>query len=131
MVRDRSFEEDWAVRRRPHAVVEGSSARVLIGADTRVEEGVRFRGTVVLGARCHVACGARLENSVFWDDVAIHSGAAVSNSVVTDGVVVPSESKLKDKVILKLGSDRSELRRREIKDDLVVAELKSGRTASL
>jgi mannose-1-phosphate guanylyltransferase len=131
MVRDRIFEEEWAVRRRPHAVVEGASARVLAGTDTRVEEGVRFRGTVILGARCHVAHGVKLENVVCWDGVSIHAGASIGNCVVTHGVVVPSESELKDKVILKLGPDRSGLRRREIQDDLVVAELKSGRTATL
>jgi mannose-1-phosphate guanylyltransferase len=131
MVRDRIFEEDWAVRRRPHAVVNGTSARVLTGADTRIEEGVRFRGTVILGARCHVAHGAKLENVVCWDDATIPSAASVGNCVVTDGVALPAECELTDKVILKLGSDRSELRRREIQDDLVVAELKSGRTATL
>lgn len=131
MVRDRIFEEDWAVRRRPHAVVEGASARVLTGSDSRVEEGVRFRGTVILGARCHVAHGAKLENAVCWDDASIPSGTAIANSVVTDGVALPTGAELKDKVILKLGSDRSGLRRREIQDDLVVVELKSGRTASL
>ena len=131
MVRDRIFEEEWAVRRRPHAVVDGASARVLAGVDTRVEEGVRFRGTVILGARCHVAHGAKLENVVCWDDASIPSGASLGNCVVTDGVVLPSECELKDKVVLKLGSDRSGVRRREIQDDLVVAELKSGRTATL
>ncbi len=131
MVRDRIFEEDWAVRRRPHAVVNGASARVLAGADTRIDEGVRFRGTVILGARCHVAHGAKLENVVFWDDAFVPSGASMGNCVVTDGVEVPSTSALKDKVILKLGADRSGLRRREIRDDLVVAELKSGRAATL
>ena len=131
MVRDRIFEEEWAVRRRPHAVVDGASARVLAGADTRVEEGVRFRGTVILGARCHVARGAKLENVVCWDDASIPSGASLGNCVVTDGVVLPPECELQDKVILKLGPDRSGLRRREIRDDLVVAELKSGRTSTL
>lgn len=131
MVRDRLFEEDWAVRRRPHAVVDGASARVLAGAATRVEEGVRFRGTVILGARCHVAPGAKLENVVCWDDASIAAGASIANCVVTDGVVLPSDCELKDKVILKLGPDRSGLRRREIQDDLVIAELKSGRTATL
>ena len=131
MVRDRIFEEEWAARRRPHAVVDGASARVLAGADTRVEEGVRFRGTVILGARCHVAHGAKLENVVCWDDASIPSGASLGNCVVTDGVVLPSDCELKDKVILKLGPDRSGLRRREIQDNLVVAELKSGRTATL
>ncbi|MGH9335980.1 MAG: hypothetical protein ACRD21_19770, partial [Vicinamibacteria bacterium] len=130
-VRDRLFEEEWAVRRRPNEVVNGAAARVLTGADTRVDEGVRFRGTVILGARCHVAPGARLENVVCWDDVSVPSGVSLSNSVVTHGVTLPPESELRDKVILKLGSDRSGLRRREIQDDLVVAELKSGRSASL
>ncbi len=131
MVRDRIFEEEWAARRRPHAVVDGASARVLAGVDTRVEEGVRFRGTVILGARCHVAHGAKLENVVCWNDASIPSGVSLGNCVVTDGVVLPSDCELKDKVILKLGPDRSGLRRREIQDDLVVAELKSGRTATL
>jgi NDP-sugar pyrophosphorylase family protein len=131
MVRDRVLEEEWAVRRRPHAVVDGASARVLAGSDTRVEEGVRFRGTVILGARSRVARGAKLENVVCWEDVSIHSGASIANCVITDGVELPADSELKDKVLLKLGSDRTGLRRREIQDDLVVAELKSGRTATL
>jgi mannose-1-phosphate guanylyltransferase len=131
MVRDRLFEEDWAVRRRPHAVVNGTSARVLTGTNTRIEEGVRFRGTVILGTRCRVAHGAKLENVVCWDDANIPSGASLGNCVVTDGVELPSGCELTDKVVLKLGSDRSGLRRREIQDDLVVAELKSGRTATL
>jgi mannose-1-phosphate guanylyltransferase len=131
MVRDRIFEEDWAVRRRPHAVVEGASARVLAGADSRVEEGGKFLGTVILGARCQVARGASLENVVCWDDALIASGASIANSVLTDGVALPAGTALKDKIVLKLGADRSGLRRREIRDDLVVAELKSGRTASL
>jgi NDP-sugar pyrophosphorylase family protein len=78
-----------------------------------------------------VAHGAKLENVVCWDDANIPSGASLGNCVVTDGVELPSGCELTDKVILKLGSDRSGLRRREIQDDLVVAELKSGRTATL
>lgn len=129
--RDGLFEEDWAVRSRPIEVVDGTPALVLAGPDTRIDEGVRFRGAVVLGARCRVSRGARLENVVLWDDVDISSGVTLSNSVVTHGVSLPEGASLEDKVILKLGPDRSGLRRREIRDGLVVAELKSGRTSSL
>jgi NDP-sugar pyrophosphorylase family protein len=131
MARDGWFEEDWAVRRRPFELVNGARTEVLAGPDTRVEEGVRFSGIVVLGASCHVKRGARLENVVCWDSVSIGAGASLVNAVVTRGVAIPSAAELQDKVILRLGADRSNLRRREIKDDLVIAELKSGRVASL
>jgi NDP-sugar pyrophosphorylase family protein len=131
LARDGLFEPDWDVRRRPIEVVDGVTARVLAGADTRVEEGVRFRGSVILGARCHVARGARLENVVCWDDVRLPEEVVVSNSVVTHGVALPPKAELSDKVILALGSRPAGLRRREIRDGLVVADLKTGRTASL
>ncbi len=129
--RDGLFEQDWEVRRRPIEVVDGVTALVLAGADTHVEEGVRFRGSVILGARCHVARGARLENVVCWDDVTLSEGVTVSNSVVTHGVTLPPKAELSDKLILALGSPPEGLRRREIRDGLVVADLKTGRTANL
>jgi NDP-sugar pyrophosphorylase family protein len=131
LVRDGFFEQDWDVRRRPIEVVDGVTARVLAGADTRVEEGVRFRGSVILGARCHVARGARLENVVCWDDVTLPEGVTVSNTVVTHGVTLPPKVVVSDKVILSLGTKPEGLRRREIRDGLVVADLKTGRTANL
>jgi NDP-sugar pyrophosphorylase family protein len=129
--RDGLFEEDWAVRSRPIEVVDGAPAHVLAGPDTRIDEGVRFRGSVVLGARCCVCRGSRLENVVLWDDVVVSAGVTLSNSVVTHGVSLPEGASLEDKIILKLGADRSGLRRKEIRDGLVVAELKTGRTSSL
>lgn len=131
LARDGLFEYDWDVRRRPIEVVDGVTARVLTGQDTRVEEGVRFRGSVILGARCHVARGARLENVVCWDDVTLAEGVVLSNSVVTHGVTLPPEGELSDKLVLALGSQPPDLRRREIRDGLVIADLKTGRTASL
>lgn len=131
LARDGLFEEDWDVRRRPIEVVDGMTARVLAGQETRVEEGVRFRGSVILGARCHVARGARLENVVCWDDVTLPEGVVLSNSVVTHGVALPPESELSDKLVLALGTRPPGLRRREVRGGLVVADLKTGRTASL
>jgi NDP-sugar pyrophosphorylase family protein len=130
MARDGWFEEDWAVRRRPFELVNGARTDVLAGPDTRVEEGVRFSGIVILGAGCHVQRGARLENVVCWDRVSIGPGASLANAIATHGVDIPGSAELRDKVILRLGADRSGLRRREIQDDLVIAELKSGRVAS-
>lgn len=131
LARDGLFEVDWEVRRRPIEVVDGVTARVLAGQDTRVEEGVRFRGSVILGARCHVTRGARLENVVCWDDVTLPEGVVISNSVVTHGVTVPPGAEFSDKLVLALGSRPAGLRRREIRDGLVVADLKTGRTSSL
>jgi NDP-sugar pyrophosphorylase family protein len=128
--REGLFEQDWGVRRRPIEVVDGVGAVALTGSDARVDEGVRFRGVVILGARCTVGRGSTLENVVCWDDVSIPSGASLSNTVVTHGVSIPAGAELRDKLILKLGYDRSGLRRREIRDGLVVAELKSGRLTS-
>lgn len=131
IARDGLFEADWEARRRPIEVLNGARAGVFAGGDARVEEGVGFSGMVILGARCHVKRGARLENVVCWDDVSIGADVTLSDTVVTHGVALPRGIEMKDKVILKLGADRSDLRRREIQDGLVVAELKTGRAPSL
>jgi mannose-1-phosphate guanylyltransferase len=51
-------------------------------------EGMR----VTLGAGSRIDPGARVDDSVLWDDVVVESGAMVRDCVVTDGVRVPAET---------------------------------------
>jgi NDP-sugar pyrophosphorylase family protein len=46
----------------------------------------------LIGRRCRVAPGARLDRSVLWDDVAVGDGALLRECVVTDGVSVPADT---------------------------------------
>lgn len=57
-------------------------ARVLLGENTRIEEGVQFHGDVVVGADCHIKTGAVLENCVIWDQALIKEQAALRNCVL-------------------------------------------------
>jgi len=44
------------------------------------------------GARATIAAGARIEQSVLWDDVVVQEGAMLKQCVVADGVVVPADT---------------------------------------
>lgn len=49
-------------------------------------------GVSSVGARTRVDFGARIEQSVLWDDVMVHEGAILKECVVADGAVVPADT---------------------------------------
>jgi len=49
-------------------------------------------GVPAVGARTRVDFGARVEQSVLWDDVVVQEGAMLKECVVTDGAVVPADT---------------------------------------
>ena len=49
-------------------------------------------GVSTVGARTRVDFGARIEQSVLWDDVMVHKGAMLKECVVADGAVVPADT---------------------------------------
>ena len=130
VARERIFEEDWAVE--SYDVSQASSnARVFGGPRVRVDASARFAREVVVGAGCRIRRGASLERAVCWDDVEIPAGTTLSNVVVTDGVKLAKGADVRDKVVMRVREDASELRHREVQDGLVVADLKTARKAEL
>ena len=49
-------------------------------------------GVPAVGARTRVDFGARVEQSVLWDDVVVQEGAMLKECVVADGAVVPADT---------------------------------------
>ena len=49
-------------------------------------------GVPSVGARARVAYGAKVEQSVLWDDVTVEEGAMLKDCVVADGTVVPADT---------------------------------------
>jgi mannose-1-phosphate guanylyltransferase len=127
MARERLFEDDWNVE----LLADYESANVWVGAGTRIEEGVEFHGDVVLGAGCRVARGARIERTICWDRVEVPQGARLESCVITEGVRLRPEMELTDRLVMRVAGDDSELRKREIRDELLIATLKSERTRGL
>ena len=119
MARERLFEEDWNVEWLP----EHEPANVWAGAGTRIESGVDFRGDVVLGEGCQLARGAHLERAVCWDDVTVASGVRLENCVVTEGVELRTGMELADRLVMEVTQAESQLRKREIRDNLLIAKL--------
>lgn len=127
MARERLFEEDWNVE----ALTQRPEAMAWAGVEARVASGAGLRGGVVLGERCRVGKNARLERVVCWDDVEIPARVALENCIVTKNVKLRAGMELKDRIVMVAGDDTSELRKREIRDGLVIASLGSGRARGL
>ena len=127
MARARLFEDDWNVE----LVSDYEPAKVWAGPGTCIEPGVDFHGYVVLGAGCRVARGAHIERTVCWDEVDIPKGTRLENCVITEGVRLRAGMELTDRLVMQVAGDDSELRKREIRDKLLIANLRSGRTQGL
>lgn len=127
MARERLFEEDWNVK----AVAGRGTTRAWVGSGTRIETGARLRGDVVMGERCRIAKGAHVERVLCWDRVAVPAGTKLENCVITTGVKLRPGMELTDRVVMAVTESSSGLRKREIRDDLVIAEFGNGRTRGL
>ncbi len=57
----------------------------LLGEGCVIDSGSVMTDWAVVGASCSIRKNARVERSVLWDHVTVHSGAAVIESVVTSG----------------------------------------------
>ena len=86
----------------PHAVLRGDDGRIVVGAQTSVQDGVVIHCTdeldTVIGARCTIGHLAHLEGCVIEDEALVGSGAVVlhravvgSGALVGAGAVVPND----------------------------------------
>ena len=58
---------------------------VMMGAGCKIEENVELMGPVILGKGCNVKKGARIVNSILWDNITVGEEAAIINSIIASG----------------------------------------------
>lgn len=80
-------------------------AGALVAPGARVHAGARLRACVV-GARCVVGAGARLERSVLWDGVHVGRAARVSGCILTSGVHLDDGAQVADCVVWREGTEQ-------------------------
>jgi mannose-1-phosphate guanylyltransferase len=64
----------------------------LIGPGTSIGSGVKFEGSVCLGAGVTVGEGAALKNTVIWDRAVISAGVELDSCIVASGVEVKNSA---------------------------------------
>jgi len=60
------------------------------------EQGARL----YTGARSQIAAGAKVDNSIIWDDVTIEPGAQVNRAVLADGVRIPAGEAIENAAVV-------------------------------
>ncbi|MBN1375324.1 MAG: NDP-sugar synthase [Dehalococcoidia bacterium] len=58
---------------------------VMTGAGCIIEENVKLEGPVILGDHCHIKRGARIMNSILWDDITVGEESSIINSIIASG----------------------------------------------
>jgi len=80
----------------PSAVV---AAPVMIDGGSRIGQGVRIKGPVVIGRDCRLEDGASVENAVLWDNVTIGAGARLNQCIVSSNVTIGSNREVVNCVV--------------------------------
>ena len=57
--------------------------------------------TVHTGSRCDIGTGAKVDNSIIWDDVKVEAGARVSRAVLADGVHIGKDEVIEDAAVVR------------------------------
>jgi len=65
-----------------------------IGANVVIEPGAHVGPFVVLGDDCHVANGARIQDSLLWDGVSIGTDAVVERSILASGTRIGARARV-------------------------------------
>ena len=64
------------------------TAPAVIDRGCRFGRDTRVKGPVVIGRDCIVEDGARLENSILWDNVQVGASARLSNCIISSRVII-------------------------------------------
>lgn len=72
---------------------------VYIDSGSRIGEGVRISGPVVIGRDCRVEDGASIENAVLWDDVNIGAGARISGCVISSDIEIGKNQRMENCIV--------------------------------
>ncbi len=75
-------------------------ATLWIGENTRIDDGAKFSGLVMLGQNCNVHAGATFGGTVvLGDNVSVESGAHIVDSIVWSGSKIGAKAEIKNSVI--------------------------------
>jgi mannose-1-phosphate guanylyltransferase len=78
----------------PHKIISSPpeiKKSFYIHPEAKIEKGVVLSGWVCIGKGCLLKKGARVHNSVLWEEVVVEPGITVSQSIVASGVRVTKD----------------------------------------
>jgi len=67
---------------------------VLVGTGCRIGRKTTLKGPVILGNGCIIGDGARLENSILWDNITVGRTAYITNSIIASGDNIKEKARL-------------------------------------
>jgi len=85
-----------------------------VGDHSTVERTARVGPNVVLGNNCRVGSGARVTNSILFDEVAVGKGSIVSGAIIASNVSIGNRVKIEPGTVISPNvqiSDRVKIRR--------------------
>ena len=75
------------------------AAPVMIDGGSRIGQGARIKGPVVIGRDCRLEDGASIENAVLWDNVTIGAGARLRQCVVSSNATIGGNQDVINRVV--------------------------------
>lgn len=72
---------------------------ILAGEKTVLKDGVSIAPPLILGKKCVIGKGARIDSSIIWDNVKIGAGAVVENSILGNKCVIDAGAVLNGAVL--------------------------------
>jgi NDP-sugar pyrophosphorylase family protein len=65
---------------------------LMLGKNSKIDEGVKLTGAVIIGDNCHVQSGAFLEDTIVWSGSTIGAGSSLESCVVGANVFIDGGS---------------------------------------
>jgi mannose-1-phosphate guanylyltransferase len=75
------------------------SAPVVIDRDCRIGKDVHLKGPLIIGRNCVLEDGARLENTILWENVRIGTDVKLSNCIISSNTVIDSRRDIMNCVV--------------------------------
>jgi len=76
-----------------------------VGAGSLVDDGAEVGPGVVLGRNCRIAAGARVYESVLWDDVTVEAGARIEGAILAGSVRVGAGASVEPGAVIGHGEE--------------------------
>ncbi len=102
--RGESRDGCWIERHTYVATAARLAAPVVLGPDVVVQAGARVGPLAVVGERCRIAEGARVEGAVLWEHVDVGAQSVLRDCVVGAGVHIGADVEIGPGVVLESGA---------------------------
>ncbi len=66
----------------------------VVGSNTIIESNVQLKEKNIVGNNCVIKSGAKLSNSIVWDNVVIEEDAILEDCIIADGAVIKRDAKV-------------------------------------